>query len=536
MRNLQYLTLYPWQGGLNTSQDPIVLDPQQLQLADNIVFTTQGSRKKRGGQAHFNTTAITVSSVAQTMIWETDYWANVSNTKRQYAVAISSQGNAFRSTNGVSWNKFNTATLTVSHGAITSTVFNEDLIIGTSGTTPPRKWDNQSTSANIVVLGGSPPNGNIVQSNQNRVWLAGNVANRDRLYYSGVTNHEAWSATSALGTTSGYIDVMPGDGDSDGITSLFPELKQGGIYVAKRTHLYFVDTSQLSPATWRIYTVSTNTGCVNHNTACAIDQEDIFFCAERGVTSLAQVVQGTNLVKDGQYISAYIQPDYMSTIDQATKSKMSAVWYETLNSYMFSCKRSGVATYETVYCFNTQIKQWYRWTGVPCNFLNKRFDKTNGLVQLAASADSGYINKLNQTALNDFGGAIPLSIKTAAIYPGGIVPGEKHFTNLIFLFRSKGTYTFGYSYNIDETTTGSGTIQQRVVGQNVLGTTLLGPAFVLGVTSNRVKPYFEAIAGVGHSIEVTITQSGVNEDLEIFGFGLEFKGASEAQNPYRSLS
>lgn len=536
MRNFQYLTLYPWQGGLNTAQDPIVLDPQQLQIADNIVFTTQKSRKKRGGQAHLNSVSIKVGTVTQNIIWDSDYWSNVSSAKRQYLVCASAEGNVFRSPTGVTWNKFNTATLTLALGGITSTVFNEDMIIATSKVLPPRKWDNQNTSSNLVTLGGSPPAGNIVQSVQNRVWLAGNAANPDRLYYSAVTNHEAWTATSSLGTTSGFIDVFPGDGDSDGITAIFPELKQGGVYVAKRTKIYFIDTSELSPANWRVFTVSNVTGCVNHNTAAAVDQEDIFFCAERGVTTLAQVVKGTNLVKEGEYISKDIQPDYFNVISQSDKSKMSAIWFEPLNSYMLGCKRAGYTTFETLYCYNTELQQWYRWTSVPCNFLAKIFNKGTGVSQLTASANLGFINKLAQVALNDFGSAIVMKIKTACIFPGGIVPGEKHFTNLIFLFRSRSTCTFGYSYNIDETTVGSGLIQQRTVGNNTLGTTLLGPSFILGTTSNRVKPYFEAIAGVGHSIEVTITQSGLNEDLEIFGFGLEFKAASEAQNPYRSLA
>lgn len=40
---------FPWTGGLNTSVDPSLLDPNELTQADNIIFTTQGTRRKREG-------------------------------------------------------------------------------------------------------------------------------------------------------------------------------------------------------------------------------------------------------------------------------------------------------------------------------------------------------------------------------------------------------------------------------------------------------------------------------------------------------
>jgi hypothetical protein len=535
MRHSQYQMFYPWNGGLNTADDPIIGDPNSLQIADNIVIATSGSRKKRGGQAHYNTTAITVSAATQDMIWGTDYWANVASAKRQYFVAGTAQNKFVRSTNGTTWSSFCTISLTLTQGSVTSTVFNEDLIIGYSGTSVPLKWDNQNTAANLVVLGGSPPSGSIVQKNQSRVWIAGNAANPDRVYYSAVFNHESWTASSSLGTTSGFIDVMPGDGDPDGVTALFPEINQGGIYVAKRTKIYFIDTSSASPASWRVRTISDGIGCIAHNTAVAVDQKDVIFCSERGIHALSQVIQ-TTAVLQGEFLSRSIHPDYTTVIDQANLKKMSAVWYPILNSYMLSCKRTGVSTYETLYCFNVDAKAWYRWTNVPCNFLCTRTNKSTGIKELVAFAPSGFVNKLNQTVLTDFGNPISMRIKTMAVFPNGVVPGEKHFTNLIFLFRSHGTYTFQYSYNIDDVISYSGSIQQKTKGNNILGTTSLGTGFTLGETSIRMKPYFEPVKGVGHSIEIEIEQNGASQDLEIFGLGIEYQGASEAQNPYRNFN
>lgn len=531
-RDVEYLQLYPWLGGLNTSLDPIILNPQQLTVCDNVVFSVQQSRKKRGGQAHANTAAIKVSSVAQTLIYVEDYWANVASTKRQYAVAVSSQGNVLRSSNLTSWSSFSTATLTVAQGAITSTIMNEDFILGYSRTAPPKKWDNQNTAANLVALGGSPPNGNLVQINHSRAWIAGNAALPDRLYYSAVTNHESWSPTSSLGTTAGFIDVFPGDGDPDGITAIFPEVNQGGVYIAKRNHIYYVDNTNGSPTSWRVRLVTNSLGCINHNTARAVDQEDVVFASDRGVHSLQQVLTTTAFL-EGKFLSKDIQTDYLATISQADKNKMSAVWYAPLNSYMLACKRTGKSTFETIYCYNVELKQWYRWTSTPCNYLSTRLNKTSGSIELIAAAPSGFINKLNQTALNDFGAAIEMKLKTAVLYPGGIIPGEKLFTNFVWIFRARGNYTFQYSYTIDDNLTYTDTVTQSAPGSNVLGTTILGSAFILGSVTG-IKPAFTHIKGSGHGLQLTITQGGLNQDLELFGIALEYKKASESQNQLRN--
>lgn len=47
----------PWDGGLNTRLDPALIPPNQLQVADNVVFATKGSRKTREGIGYFDAIA-----------------------------------------------------------------------------------------------------------------------------------------------------------------------------------------------------------------------------------------------------------------------------------------------------------------------------------------------------------------------------------------------------------------------------------------------------------------------------------------------
>jgi hypothetical protein len=55
---------FPWTGGLNTSVDPSLLDPNELVQADNIIFTTQGTRRKREG-INYNWDNLAVTTISR---------------------------------------------------------------------------------------------------------------------------------------------------------------------------------------------------------------------------------------------------------------------------------------------------------------------------------------------------------------------------------------------------------------------------------------------------------------------------------------
>ena len=145
------------------------------------------------------------------------------------------------------------------------------------------------------------------------------------------------------------------------------------------------------------------------------------------------------------------------------------------------------------------------------------------------------MNKLNQTTLADFGSAITSTITSSFIFPDGIPLMEYAFTRLIFIFRSRDNSTFSVQYSIDGVTSNSFTVQQRQAGGNILGTTLLGSAFILG-NIQGVKPFFQHIGGVGSSIQLTMTHNTVNKDFDMFGVVLEYEDAGDRQNPYNAAA
>lgn len=538
-RVTKYKALYPWLGGLNTSVDPMILDPQKLTVCDNIIFTNSGSRKKRGGQARYNSTPIPSASAAENVIFITDYWATVSNAQREYFVAVTDSGHVYRSPFNGAWSSFSTLALTINQGQVTSMVIQNDLVIGMKGNGVPKRWASQNTSSNLVTMTSASTsalpftNAWICTAFLERGFFAGDPANPDRIYVSKVGAYRDFTATltAGFGTT---LDVGVGDGDPEGITAIFPGTGADRIlYAAKRRHLYRIDCSDIDQTKWKISLISKEIGVVNQNTVATIDMDDVIFASDRGIHALSQVLTTTAVI-DGSFLSFPIQYDYLNVIDATSRSKMVGSYVPSINSYLLGCKRVGQSTQETVYGYNVELKEWFRWTSVPCNSLLNRFNPTTGLDELYAAAPSGRVNKLLQATLSDFGSAITSQITTAFIAPEGAPFMENQFTNLACLYRSHENSNFTVQYSVDGLTTQSTTFIQRFAGGNILGTTLLGSTFILG-NIQAIKPVWSHLAiEEGNTIQLTFTQNGLNQDFELFGIALEYTADEEAQNAFRS--
>lgn len=537
---LKYKPLYPWIGGLNTAQDPIILDPQNLIVADNIVFTTSGSRRKRGGQARYNAAKITGASTSN-VVYFANYWSIVSSAKREYFVAATANGKVFRSSPGSgTWASFSTLSLTVTQGGVTSEVVNNNFVLGLQGSGVPKVWVSQNTSVNLVAMTSATTSALpftavwICKGFIERLFVAGDPALPDRLYVSvpGTYNNFTQGAVAGSGIV---LDIGIGDGDPTGITAIFPGTGQNRIlYIAKRRHLYALNCSDVDQRNWSVTMISNQIGIINPNSVATLDETDVIFMSDKGVHSLSQVISTTAVIP-GEFLSFPIQPDYNTIVNSANRGQISLTYVPSLNSVLFSCKRTGVATYETIYGFNIELKQWFRWTSVPCNFISTRFNTTTGADEIYACDVNGQVNKLNQTTLTDFGSAITTTITSSFIFPDGIPLFEYNFTRVILIFRSRDNGTFNVQYTLDGVSGSSFVVQERIAGSNTLNSTLLGTAFVLGAIQ-AVKPYYQNLSGTGSSIQFTIVHNGSGLDFELFGMILEYEQAGDEQNPYNAAA
>ena len=85
-----------------------------------------------------------------------------------------------------------------------------DLVFGTNGVEAMQSWDGGAGNFSTTNVT-SAPTAKFIDNFRSRVWAANVTANPSRLYYSSVA--DASGVILWTGTSSGYIDIAPGDGE-----------------------------------------------------------------------------------------------------------------------------------------------------------------------------------------------------------------------------------------------------------------------------------------------------------------------------------
>lgn len=395
-------------------------------------------------------------------------------------------------------------------------VMNEDLIIAFNNTTAPKKWNNQ-TGTLYADLGGLPPAFTMCRKHINRLFAAGVPGNRDRLYYSSTDNHEEWNGAG----TSGAIDIFPGDGDPEGITAIFPATK-GVLFVAKRNKLYRVITSNPDDALWAVDEVSAGIGCIGHNAVCPVGLDDMLFVSDRGVHSLASTQ------KFGDFEAAFLSKDIQKEFNTWNEDRYKQIrfcYVPYLNSIMLAVSPDGFDVNNEIHLFNVEDKQWYRFPEKVCEAL--WVAKINNKDVLVVGDNTGRVDYLSQTAFNDNGVAITFDVKTGTIYPENQLNTVKGFKKLSLFYKPKVAGTITAKFKIDN-------FDVQTLIFDVSGNfDPLGTSFVLGTSVLGVFQPLPIITlpvdGYGHGFSLQLTQAGLDEEVEIYGFAVEYEGAGDEQ-------
>lgn len=506
----------PWLGGRNTTLDASIVPNNQLSVADNTLFSTDLARRKRPGFQYLDLSSI---GSAVRVVAGIDYWANVSSTKVQREVVVTNEPAIYSYTSSGTRTqltmKSGSNALVAGFTYACLEVINEDLIFSFSNATTPKKWDNQ-TGTEWEDLGGSPPNFAFCRTHINRLFAAGDPEFPDRLYYSKTDDHETWGGTD----DSGAIDIMPGDGDPEGITAIFPAIK-GVLFVAKRNRLYRVNTSG-SDTEWTVDEVSKGIGCVGHNAVAAVGQDDVIFISDRGIHSLA----ATDTY--GDFESAFLSKDIQKDFNNFNKGRYKSIWTSyipELNSLAIAVSGSGSSTNSEIHLFNVEDKQWYRFPQIVCEAMWKAKLSNRDVLMVGDAA--GRISQLTRNQFNDNAASIPFRVKTGTIYPDGSPVTVKGFKKVSLFYRPKGDYTLTARFKIDN-------YPVQTLTFNLSGEfDALGTEFVLGSSLLGLDQAVPAITlpvdGYGHGFSLELLQPEVDEEAEIYGFAVEYELAGDDQ-------
>jgi hypothetical protein len=577
------IQFYPWPGGLYTNADAIQIPKNTLQVAQNVVYL--GTRDNPGGatlrsaftrqnawntstQAYFRVGTSTTAEV----IYNTDYWANVSNSKRQRFVAVTSARRVRVDSGNGQWSRDITGTSvtlnTFQLGDITSDIMNEDLILGfKNSTTSIAVWDNQSSSTNLLRLSSTTGISGtsssifaginrcyIVRQHQSRMFYAGDRNNPDTLYYSRTAFYNQF-VVDTTAASAGSIQIFPGDGDTDGITAIFPSINTQELYIAKRKKMYKLITSDLDPDNWALVKVSDEIGCVNHNTAKTIAQKDVYFESDLGIHSLFQVLSGTGVIED-TLISFSISQDYRD-MDQTSKAQHSAVFWPEENLYLHTAKTSGSTVFDKIYAYDLETSAWSTWDSnaqytngtsterLSFNFLALKANSASKKKELFIADNNAYVNFYNSQAGGDLenlnlsqtsttrAGVAPLfRAQSAVIFPQDTWLRESTFTDVFLLFRARSNVNARVYYRIDNQSQVQEDISIQALGGNILGTTLLGSStFFLGLTARGVRPVHVNLGGYGYGIEVAVEHDTVGQEFELYGIIIKYEDSEESRSP-----
>lgn len=513
----------PWSGGINTSQDPALIPANELVQADNVVFAERTTKKKREGiDSDFDD----ATNGTDSLIGIKDFWYFSAGTKNQKIVSVDEGGNvySYNPADGTRTTETVTGTAISSPTKVSMEVIDNTLVIATDGASNVLKaW---SGTGNVVDLSGTAPAGSIVRAHLGRLWT-NDKTNPDRLHYSETFDATVWGGSG----DSGALDIGIGDGDPEGITAIFPTFK-GELFVAKRTKLYRV--SGLTPEDFRISLVSDGIGCVSHNSIAAVDQDDMIFISDRGIHSLVTTEQFGDF-KD-KFLSAKIQPTFNDDFGKSFIEKTQSAYIPNLNSVAFIFSDESVLELgsviggNAVWLYNFQSSAWYRWPAVDCQSLASVKNSDKRRLYIGSSTTRLQKAQTGTAVDTDTSGTesgIPLKLKTGVIFPENEPYLIKGFKNIIAYYRPTGPSTLTVSAKIDNFSRQSVAFEENVSGA-VLGTGLILGASELGF-SRVLAPYSRPIDGYGRGYQLEFSQSGIEETVEIQGFGVEYEISGTSQ-------
>lgn len=524
--------MLPWLKGLDSDTDEGIM--QFLKKADFLVtvedihFAVDGSKIKRDGFTYHDSAAITNTP---TIRGGHDYWANVSSVKSQKIVVWDSQATSkcwFIGGAGGAWTELTkdaTATAPTTLTRVCFEVFNDDLIMcitdSNTGGRAPLKWDNQTGTA-YLPLAGTPPNCKYVRKHQGRVWMAGDPARPDRIYFSSPGNAEEWNGAG----DSGAMDIDPGDGDHSGITAIFPTFR-GELFVAKANSLYKITGED--PLTYRIELVTAGLGCNSHNSAVAVDMDDIYFQSERGFHSLVTTMKFGDY--EGAFLSNSVQREF-NALDALHKPYTQGVWIPSLNSVIWNVSRLGTRM-DHMWCYDVRFKAWYKWTGVNPTALFRVEDATTLIKRAYFGDNAGRLSKTQNVGVyHDYTNtAIAQQTQTPFIYPDNDPATIKGFKKLGIWAKMPA----GYQLDAYVRIAGVNETQDLSFTSTSSGSPHLGVDFIMGVSELdadgvlRMTPYVLPIDGYGSSLQVMFENADVDEYVAIYGFWIEWEPAGDSQ-------
>lgn len=309
---VEALVALPSQAGLNSSAPPTYLGPDELTIADNVLYGLNAERMKRKGFARGNTSALVAAANVTAMA---DFWrfgTSLTPTQKQLACA---GGSIFSSADG-----FATSTNIGAFGnngsLITNILTAQGFAVFSDGVNTPKKWD-QTTLTALDGGSGTAPLFTAATYHLSRLFAIGIAATPSAFQVTAGGDITTWTGADTLGAPN--LDQDDGDALL-GISKPFHKR----LYIFKGPNFGSIhEISGNTLSTLQHDRIFNGLPLQNHKGLITLPN-DIFWLSNVGVHSLVTTQQYGDTT--AAFLSKPIQDVFQTGIDQTKLNRAVGFW------------------------------------------------------------------------------------------------------------------------------------------------------------------------------------------------------------------
>lgn len=494
-----------------------------LTQAENVFYELDGGPHKIGGTSKLNSSVVELGAAIRGIF---DFW-------RQGTTNSSIQQRVIYAGTKILADAADGTFVAIKTGLETDkvpcmTVFNDKLILSSDSIVDvPMSYDGTT----VTTLDATGPNFSFSCVHKNRVWAAGDATHPSRLYYCAQFDATKWDTDASVDATSGHIDIDPNDGDRiTGIAShkdnliVFKGPYKGSIHRITGSSNTGADSFARIPFIDKL-------GAVGHNTLFKFRDDLGFMWVDGTVHSLAATAAYGDYNEAAlsrpihTYIKDHVNGTFLSRAWAATDVSKNEVVFTLPIDSSTSCNQVAFMDY------SRQNVWWGLRPALNANCVAHVVDasQTNRPILMIGGRD-GYVRKTG-VANRSIDGATAIASKVTTPFTNyGNAITTKTIASASIGIAPKGNYTATFGWTRDDNAQQTATVTQG--GGDVLGvapsnqftldtSTLAGSQFV-----DRFMELEEG--GEFRSISYQMTNSGVDEDLEVHSFSVKLERGAES--------
>jgi len=510
---IQATRIFNFQGGYATDLAPQVREVSHLQRAENTIYSVGGSALKVGGSVRVNSSAI---SSTPNITGMRDFWiTGTSGTYTQKYVLMTSNQKIYKEDMDGTFDEI-TGSASITADAIPVFCQAGDLLlIFTDKNDTPLKW---SGSGNVATLGGSPPAGRGAVLHLNRVWTWGVNANPSRITYGAGGDPEDYT-----GSDTGSIDISDDDGDRIiGVVS-----HKDRLFIFKGPNIGSVHV--ISGRTTAAFAVTKLVGGIalqSHNSIVEVGN-DVWFMSDRGIHSLSATE------KFGDFVEADLTRFLRGFFtNEVKRSQLNAVWgtnYTRKSCVVWTATSAASSEPDMIFGLSYILSQEqglkaFTWPGRSCHSAAIRINPSTSVPELCFGTTGGFVERHDtgtNYSLNNGSDAYTFRITTPQIILPPPQPRGDQPVGLYSMYmksRPVGNWDITVSLQRDQETAESYTFNQGTAGF-LLDTSELDTGILGG---NPLQTVVNNTLGEARSIQLDITQGGLNQSAEIYEMGVDY--------------